>query len=42
MTKMIPIDAVHYAMLESLAKKARVRPDEYIKRLIKENYEKLR
>lgn len=42
MIKMIPIDAVHYAMLDSLAKKARMRPEEYIKRLIKENYEKLK
>lgn len=42
MNKMIPIDAVHYAMIDSLAKKARMRPDEYIKRLIKENYEKLK
>jgi hypothetical protein len=42
MTKTIPVDAVHYAMLDSLAKKARMRPDEYIKRIIKENYEKLR
>jgi hypothetical protein len=42
MTKMIPIDAVHHAMLESLSKKARMRPEEYIKRLIKENYERLK
>jgi len=42
MTKMIPVDAVEYAMLDSLSKKARIRPDEYIKRLIKENYEKLK
>jgi hypothetical protein len=42
MTKMIPVDSVQYAMLESLSKKARMRPEEYIKRLIKENYEKLK
>ena len=38
--KTITIDAVEYAMLDSLAKKARIRPDEYVKRLIKESYDK--
>lgn len=38
--KTISIDAVEFAMLDALSRKARMRPNDYIKKLIKENYEK--
>jgi hypothetical protein len=38
MYKQIKIDNVHYAMLEVLSKKANLKPDQFINKIIKESY----
>lgn len=42
MAKPILFDAVEFAMLQDLAKKNRLKPEQYLKKLIKEHYEKLK
>jgi hypothetical protein len=42
MAKPILFDSVEYAMLELIAKKSRLKPEQYLKNLIKEQYDKLR
>jgi len=42
MAKSIPLDTVAYQMLLEISKKQRMKPDQYIKKLIQEQYEKLK
>jgi hypothetical protein len=42
MAKPILFDSVEFAMLESLAKKNRLKPEQYLKKLIQEHYEILK
>jgi hypothetical protein len=42
MTKPILFDSVEYAMLLEVAKKNRLKPEQYLKKLLQEAYEKLR
>jgi hypothetical protein len=42
MTKSILFDSVEYAMLLEVAKKNRLKPEQYLKKLLQEAYEKLR
>jgi hypothetical protein len=42
MAKPILFDSVEVAMLESLAKKNRLKPEQYLKKLIQEHYDKLK
>lgn len=42
MSKAILLDTVEMAMLQKLAKKSRVKPDEYLKNLIKSHYDAIK
>ena len=42
MKKSISIDTVEYQMLLEVSKKQRMKPDEYIKKLIQDQYEKIK
>ncbi len=42
MKKSIAFDQVEFAMIELLAKKSRLKPDQYLKNLIREHYERLK
>ncbi len=42
MKKPITFDEVEFKMIETLAKKSHQKPDQYLKRLIKEQYERLK
>ena len=42
MKKSITIDSVEYQMLLEVSKKQRMKPDEYIKKLIQDQYEKVK
>lgn len=42
MTKSIPFDSVEFAMLQELAKKNRMKPDQYLKNLIKSQYDAIK
>ena len=42
MAKAILVDSVEMVMLQELAKKSRLKPDQYLKNLIRENYERLK
>lgn len=42
MNKTVAFNRVEYTMLEELANRARQKPDQYIKALIKQLYEKLK
>jgi hypothetical protein len=42
MAKPILFDSVCYSMLELIAKKSRLKPEQYLKNLIKEQYDKIR
>ncbi len=42
MKKSIAFDQVEFAMIESLAKKSRLKPDQYLKNLIREQYERIK
>jgi len=38
----ILLDSVEFAMVETLAKKNHLKPDQYLKKLVKEHYDKLK
>jgi hypothetical protein len=40
MKKTVLLDTVEYTMLQDLAKKSRLKPDQYLKNLIQETYGK--
>ena len=42
MSNAILLDTVEMAMLQELAKKSRVKPDQYLKNLIKTHYDDLK
>jgi len=42
MKKSITVDTVEYQMLLQVSKQQRMKPDQYIKKLIQEQYEKLK
>ena len=42
MSKPILLNSVEYSMLELIAKKFRLKPEQYLKKLIQEAYDKLR
>jgi hypothetical protein len=42
MKKSITVDAIEYQMLLEVSKKQRMKPDEYIKKLIQDQYEKVK
>ena len=42
MKKSITVDTVEYQMLLEVSKKQRMKPDEYIKKLIQDQYEKIK
>lgn len=42
MRKAITFNEVEYSMIEALAKKTRLNPEQYLKKLIKEQYERLK
>jgi hypothetical protein len=42
MAKAILLDSVEMAILQELAKKSRVKPDQYLKNLIKSNYDTIK
>jgi len=42
MNKTIAFNRVEYSMLEELANRARQKPDQYLKMLIKKKYEQLK
>ncbi len=42
MKKSLFFDEVEYAMVEALAKKSRLKPDQYLKNLIHQEYERLK
>lgn len=42
MAKTILFNAVEYAMLQELAKRQRLKPEEYLKKIIYEYYNKVR
>lgn len=42
MIKQIPLNKIEYMMLEEVAKKHRQKPDQYIKNLIKSQYDSLK
>ena len=42
MAKPILFDAVEYAMLLEVAKKNRLKPEQYLKKLVRDAYEKLK
>jgi hypothetical protein len=42
MAKPILFDSVEFAMIESLAKKNHLKPEQYLKKLVKEHYDKLK
>jgi hypothetical protein len=42
MAKAILFDDVEYAMLLEVAKKNRLKPEQYLKKLVREAYEKLK
>jgi hypothetical protein len=42
MKKSITVDTVEYQMLLEVSKKQRMKPDEYIKKLIQDQYEKVK
>jgi hypothetical protein len=42
MAKAIPFDSVEYAMLQELARKTRQKPEQYLKTLIKSQYDALK
>ncbi len=42
MAKPILFDSVEFLMLETLAKKNRLKPEQYLKKLVKEHYDKLK
>ena len=42
MKKSITVDTVEYQMLLEISKKQRMKPDEYIKKLIQDQYEKIK
>jgi hypothetical protein len=41
MAKAVVLDSVEMAMLQELAKKSRMKPDQYLKDLIRKTYERL-
>lgn len=42
MAKPILFDSVEYAMLLEVSKKNRLKPDQYLKKVVREAYEKLK
>jgi hypothetical protein len=42
MAKSIPFSTVEFAMLQEIAKRNRIKPDQYLKKLIQEAYAKLK
>jgi hypothetical protein len=42
MTKPLLLDAVEYQMLLEVSKQQRMKPDQYIKKLIQDQYEKVK
>jgi hypothetical protein len=42
MAKPILLDSVEFAMIETLAKKNYLKPEQYLKKLVKEQYDKLK
>lgn len=42
MAKPITLDSVELAMLDELARKNRLKPDQYLKKLIKDHYDRLK
>jgi hypothetical protein len=42
MKKSITVDTIEYQMLLEVSKKQRMKPDEYIKKLIQDQYEKIK
>ena len=42
MTKPLLLDAVEYQMLLEVSKRQRMKPDQYIKKLIQDQYEKVK
>ena len=42
MKKSITVDTVEYQMLLEVSKKQRMKPDDYIKKLIQDQYEKVK
>ena len=40
MKKAVLLESVEYTMLQDLAKKSRMKPDQYLRNLIQEMYEK--
>ena len=42
MKKSITVDTIEYQMLLEVSKKQRMKPDEYIKKLIQDQYEKVK
>ena len=42
MSKPILLNSVEYTMLELIAKKKRMKPDQYLKKLIQDEYDKTR
>jgi hypothetical protein len=42
MAKSIPLDTVEYQMLLEISKKQRMKPEQYLKTLIKKQYEDLK
>ena len=42
MTKPLLLDAVEYQMLLEVSKQQRMKPDQYIKKLVQDQYEKIK
>jgi len=42
MARSIPFDNVDFAMLQALAKRDRLKPDQYLKKILQEAYAKLK
>lgn len=42
MSKSIPLDAIEFMMLQELAKRIRQKPEQYLKTMIKSQYEALK
>ena len=42
MSKPILLNSVEYSMLELIAKKSRLKPEQYLKKLIQDEYDKTR